>query len=103
MDGNDSWINSVFIMYPQDQDGWARFCQTFSCSSHDKILLRFGYSVCIYDLTNNSLTFVNDIDDCQWVCSFDESLVSPIGPGLRYMLRSWKVKSRMGDGCSNDI
>ncbi|PWA40685.1 F-box associated interaction domain-containing protein [Artemisia annua] len=25
MDGDDSWTNSLFIMYPQDHDGWARF------------------------------------------------------------------------------
>ncbi|PWA76865.1 F-box associated interaction domain-containing protein [Artemisia annua] len=100
VDGNDSWTNSLFIMYPQDHDGWARFCQTYCISNYGKILLQFGYRICIYDLNNSSLTFINDIDDCQWVCSFDESLVSPIGPGLRYRLRSWKVKSRMGDGSS---
>ncbi|PWA74290.1 F-box associated interaction domain-containing protein [Artemisia annua] len=100
LDGNDSWRNSLFIMYPQDHAGWDRFCQTYCISNDGKILLRFAYRICIYDLNNSSLTFVNDFDDCQWVCSFDESLVSPIGPGLRYRLRSWKVKSRMGDGRS---
>ncbi|PWA53196.1 F-box family protein [Artemisia annua] len=34
MDGDDSWTNSLFIMYPQDHDGWARFWQTY-CMSND--------------------------------------------------------------------
>ncbi|PWA50638.1 F-box associated interaction domain-containing protein [Artemisia annua] len=102
-DGDDSWTNSLFIMYPQDNDGWGRFCQTYCMSNDGKILLRFGYPVCIYDSNNSSLTFVNETDDCQWVCSFDESLVSPIGPRIRYRLRSWKVKSRMGEGSSSAI
>ncbi|PWA84769.1 F-box associated interaction domain-containing protein [Artemisia annua] len=102
-DGDDSWTNSLFIMYPQYNDGWSRFCQTYCMSNDGKILLRFGYRVCIYDSNNSSLTFVNETDDCQWVCSFDESLVLPIGPGIRYRLRSWKVKSRMGEGSSSAI
>ncbi|PWA58279.1 F-box associated interaction domain-containing protein [Artemisia annua] len=50
--------------------------------------------------------WVKDGDD-SWTNSlfiiFDESLVSPIGPGIRYRLRSWKVKSRMGEGSSSAI
>ncbi|PWA69097.1 F-box associated interaction domain-containing protein [Artemisia annua] len=71
---DDSWTNSLSIMYPEDHDGWGRFWQTYWMSNDGKILIRF-----------------------------DESLVSPIGPGIRYRLRSWKVKSRMGESSSSAI
>ncbi|PWA82828.1 F-box associated interaction domain-containing protein [Artemisia annua] len=100
---NDSWTNSLSIMYPEDHDGWGRFRQTYWMSNDGEILLRFGHRVFLYDSNNSSFTFVNETDDCQWVCSFDESLVSPIGPGKSYKLRSWKVKSRMGESSSSAI
>ncbi|PWA43091.1 F-box associated interaction domain-containing protein [Artemisia annua] len=100
---DDSWTNSLSIMYPEDHDGWGRFWQTYWMSNDGKILIRFGYRVFLYDSNNSSFTLVNETDDCQWVCSFDESLVSPIGPRIRYRLRSWKVKSRMGESSSSAI
>ncbi|PWA88551.1 F-box associated interaction domain-containing protein [Artemisia annua] len=100
---DDSWINSLSITYPEDHDGWGRLWQTYWMSNDGKILIRFGYRVFLYDSNNSSFTLVNETDDCRWVCSFDESLVSPIGPGIRYRLRSWKVKSRMGESSSSAI
>ncbi|PWA89501.1 F-box associated interaction domain-containing protein [Artemisia annua] len=71
---DDSWTKSLSIMYPEDHDGWGRFWQTYWMSNDGKILIRF-----------------------------DASLVSPIGPGICYRLRSWKVKSRMGESSSSAI
>ena len=96
---SDSWTRLATIGYPEN-DGWMRFSQTLWTSDDGKILLRFGHMCYLYDSIHGSLTFVFDAGTSRSLCSFDESLVSPIGPGIRYRLRSSKGKLMIGETSS---
>ena len=100
---HDSWTKSLTIKYIEDHDGWTRFGKTYWMSNDGKILVQFGHRVFLYDSYDSSFTFANETDGCEWVCSFDESLVAPTGHGIRYRLRSWKVKPWTGDSSSSAI
>ena len=93
---SDSWTRLATIAYPEN-DGWMRFWQTLWMSEDGKILLRFGHIAYLYDSIHGSLTFVIDTGNSASLCSFDESLVSLIGLGIRYRLRSLKAKSLIGE------
>ncbi|PWA95497.1 F-box associated interaction domain-containing protein [Artemisia annua] len=96
---SDSWTRLASIAYPEN-DGWMRFWKTLWTSDDGKILLCFGHSCYLYDCIHGSLTFVIDTGNSSKLSSFDESLVSPIGPGIRYRLRSSKAKSKIGETSS---
>ena len=100
---DESWSKLASIPHPDWAGGWGRYWQVYWMSNDGNILVQFGLRVVLYDTINSALVVLGDIEECQFICSFDESLVSPLGPGIRYRLRSSRGKSRMGETSSRNM